>query len=121
MTNPLLQIGRNLSEHRIAAYECTVDASAVTKGKRVAGWYGMFHEEQLKQEFMPKLAEYADQGRSYPFLITSYKLEGKTDTWIETPGKRGRARDVKFRPRRQRTAHQSEAVVYSRTRYQLLR
>ena len=70
---------------------------------------------------MPKLVKYADQGNSNPFLITSYMLQGKTDTWIEAPGKEGRARDVKFRTRRQRTAHQNEAVVYSRTRYQLLR
>ena len=75
MTEPLLQIGRNLSEHRIAAYECTVEGSAIKKGKWVVAWYGMFHEQRLKEEIVPKLTEYASQGASYPFLINSYMLE----------------------------------------------
>ena len=122
MVRPLLQIGRNLSEHRITAYECTVEGSAVKKKKGgVAGWYGMFDEQRLKEKIVPKLTEYASQGASYPFLITSYMFEGKTDVGIEGNPKQARARDVKFRPRRRRTAHQNEAVVYSATRYQLLR
>ena len=108
-----LQIGRNLSKYRIAAYECTIDGSAVKKGKWVLGWYRMFHEERLKQELMPKLAEYAGQGASYPFLITSYLLESKADVLLGT-------KDVKFRPRPRQTANQNEAVVYSRNRYKLL-
>lgn len=121
MTKPLLQIGRNLSEHRIAAHECIASGSTPNKSKQVVGWYGMFHEERLKQEIMPKLTEYVRKGASYPFLITSYRLESKTDAWIEKPGKRGQVRDVKFRPRRRREAAQKEAVVYSETRYELLR
>ncbi len=72
MVRPLLQIGRNLSEHRIAAYECTVEGSVLEKhGEQVAGWYGMFDDQRLRQEIVPKLTEYASHGASYPFLITS--------------------------------------------------
>ena len=113
MTKPFLQIGRNLSQYRVSAYECSVEGSAVNKGKRLTGWYGMFHEQRLIQEIAPKLAEYASQGASYPFLITSHLLEGKADLSIKG--------DVKFKPRRPRSVQQNEAVVYSSTRYELLR
>ena len=121
MTKPPPQSRRKLSEHRIAAYKCTVEGSSPKKGKRVAGWYGMFDEKKLTQEIIPKLAEYAGQDATYPFLVTSYMLESKTDVSVETPEKQGHARDVKFRPRRRRTAQENEAVVYSPTRQELLR
>ena len=97
---PLLQIGRNLSEHRIGAYECTVAGQEVTRGKWVVGWYGMCDERRLKEEIFPKLSEYASQGASYPFLITSYVLESKTDVRIDTDSQRAKPKDVNFRPRR---------------------
>ena len=59
MNKPPNQSSRNLSEYRVAAYECTVSGSSVNKGKRVVTWYGMFDEERLKQEIMPMLAAYA--------------------------------------------------------------
>ena len=120
MKKPVLQIGRNLSEHRIGAYECTVAGPAVKRGKWVVGWYGMCDERRLKEEIFPKLSEYANQGACYPFLITSYMLESKTDVWIETHGQKAKAKDVNFRPRRRRTAQQTEAVAYSATSYELL-
>ena len=96
----LLQIGRSLSEHRVAAYECAADTSAVTKGKWVAGWYGMFSEDRLTEEILPKLSEYVQQSlASYQILIASHMLEGKTDVGIEGNPKQALARDVKFRPR----------------------
>ena len=121
MTNPPQQSRPNLSEHRLAAYECIVNGSAVKQGKRVAGWYRMFDEERLKLEIMPKLAEYAKEGRPYPFLVTSYMLEGKTDVLVEWSATRRRVVGAKFRPRQQRTNHRNEAVVYSATDYRLLK
>lgn len=75
IARPQLQIGRNLSEHRIAAYECIVGALAVSKGKWVVGWYGTFDKKRLKEELMPKLADYVQlSSASYPILIVSYTL-----------------------------------------------
>ena len=120
MSQPPPQSRRKLSEHRISAYECCVEGSAVMKGKRVTAWYGMFDELRLIHDIVPKLSEYARHGASYPFVVTSHTLEGKTDVWVVPPGQQDQARDVKFRPRRRRTAQQNKAVVYSPTRYELL-
>lgn len=121
MAKPLLQIGQNLPEHRLGAYECIAEGSTVRKGKWVAGWYGTFSEDRLREEILPKLSEYVQQSlASYPIVITSYMLEDKTDVWIDGNTKKAKARDVKFRPRRRRTSQQYEAIVHSNTRFQLL-
>jgi hypothetical protein len=122
MAKPLIQIGRNLSEHRLGAYECIAEGSTVRKGTWVAGWYGTFSEDRLREEIMPKLSEYVQQSlASYPILITSYMLEAKTDACIDGDTEKAKERDVKFRPRRRRMSQQYEAIVHSKTRYQLLR
>jgi hypothetical protein len=116
-----MRIARNISEYRVAAYECAAESSGIVKGKRIAGWYGMFDEARLRTELVPKLAEYVIHDASYPFLITSYRLVGKTDFRVE-PDRHGRHRDdVKFTPRRRSTPHQYEAVVHSGNSYELLR
>ena len=121
VAKPLLQVGRNLSDHRIGAYQCTVDGSVVSKGKWVVGWYGMFSEERLRAELIPKLSEYVQQAiATYPILLTTYMLESKSDVWIAGHPKGARAGDVKFRPRQQRTSQQDEVIVHSATKYQSL-
>ena len=64
MSQPPSQSRRKLSEYRVSAYECTVEDSAVIKGTRITGWYGMFDEQRLIHEFVPKLSEYARHGAS---------------------------------------------------------
>jgi hypothetical protein len=112
-----MKVNRNLSQNRVAAYECSIFGSAVQRGKWVTGWYGGFHEERLKEELMPKLTEYVHMGlASYPILLVSYLLESQTDVSIEGP----LVRDVKFRPRRRRTLHQNEVIVHSEAEYQVI-
>ncbi|PKB72884.1 MAG: hypothetical protein BZY75_04645 [SAR202 cluster bacterium Io17-Chloro-G7] len=81
----------------------------------------MFDEQRLTQEIIPKLSEYTTQDASYPFLVTSYMLESKTDVSIEMSVNQEHTGNVKFKPRRRRTVQQNEAVIYSVTRYRLLR
>ena len=79
-------IPRKYSTHRISAYECMLDISnRPLKGKYVRGWYGLFNEKKLCNEVIPKLAEYAAQGWTYPFLITSHMLEKGTTAHITVP------------------------------------
>ena len=114
-------MARRLSEYRIAAHECSVEADGIKKGTWVVGWYGLFDRAGLSDWLIPTLAEYAAVNRaSFPFLITSYRLEGKTDVRIgQGPGRSGSSH-VQFAPRRRATAQRNEAVVFSSSRYELL-
>ena len=113
-------MARRLSNYRIAAYECAVGADGIARGKRVAGWYGLFDRARLADELIPWLVEYAGNRASFPFLVTSYSLEGKTDVTIAGDRRRAGSSNVQFRPRRRATPQRNEAVVFSRSRYELL-
>lgn len=113
------KLGRNLPTSRISAYECQVDTfGKLIRGKYVRGWYGHFTAERLQSEIMPKLAEYAAQGWSYPFLLTSHRLQEKATVHITaTPRK---AAGVKFSPRQRKSTHTQLALINSPTSFQLL-
>ena len=115
MLTTRIQIGRNLSRHRISAYECKMQPSAeLVQGKYVRGWYGIFTIEGLQSEIMPKLAEYASQGWSYPFLITYHQLEDKANVHIAPPS------GIKFSRRRRKSSQTRLAVALSATEFKLL-
>ena len=79
------------------------------------------NRSRLAGELIPKLVEYAAMNRaSFPFLITSYRLEGKTDVTIgRGPGRAGSS-NVHFRSRRRAGPQRDEAVVFSSSSYELL-
>jgi hypothetical protein len=108
-----IAIGRPYSNWRIRAYECEVDVSdkVVKKGKSVTGWYGLFTEDKLKNEIIPKLSEYAAQGNVYPFLIVSYRLENKANVIMP---------EGKPLPRRQISPIDWVAIVYPSSKYKIL-
>ncbi|MBA7670301.1 hypothetical protein ES703_78446 [subsurface metagenome] len=115
MPTTRIQIGRNLSHHRISAYECKMKLSGEpVQGRYVTGWYGTFTIEGLQNEIMPKLVEYSSQGWSYPFLITYHQLENKANVHIAPPS------GVKFSRRRRKSSQTRLAVVLSATRFKLL-
>ncbi|MBA7596249.1 hypothetical protein ES703_03219 [subsurface metagenome] len=119
-------ISRNLPEARISAYECEVNMSGRPvkrkEHKYVKGWYGHFNEKRLLGELIPKLQEYLPGGYSYPFLITTHRLEAKTTADISPPPgrKRARASDIRFQRRRRSSPQEWVAVVLSATTYKLL-
>jgi len=121
--NTEFKVGRKYSTDRVSAYECELDApgNPVRKLRHVVGWYGMFHEERLRVEFMPKLAEYAHKGRRYPFLLTERRLADKTDVRLLYHPPRRRP-DIEFTPRRAdaRFVERWLAVVLSEADYRLL-
>jgi len=119
-----IQVSRNIPRDRISAYECELDVfgKPVRRGRYVTGWYEVFTVERLRNELMPKLAEYAAQGWSYPFLITCHELEGKSMATIALkPSKlRATASQIKFSRRRRKSAQTCLAVVTSVTEFSLL-
>lgn len=119
-----IQVSRNIPRGRISAYECELDVfrKPIERGRYVTGWYGVFSVERLRNELMPKLAEYAAQGWSYPFLITCHELEGESTATIALkPSKvRATASQIKFSRRRQKSAQTCLAVVVSVTESSLL-
>lgn len=121
MLNNTLKVGRNLSRWRISAYECEVNQNGnpTEHGGYVTGWYGEFRPGRLENEIMPKLAEYAAQGRLYPFLITSHQLE-KEATVHFMKEKIRRASDMKFSRRQRKSKRTPVAVVFSKTRSKIL-
>ena len=114
-TTRTVQVGRKYSEWRISAYECTLNSygDVLKIGRYVIGWYGLFGLYRLKNEIMPKLAEYAAQGWSYPFLVTSHPLRSKTMVKITPP------KDIKYHRRRPdlRQPKTWHAVVLSPSKY----
>ncbi len=122
MSERTIGIGRKYSVWRISAYECEAGSSGVSyklgktgKPIYVRGWDRLFDEHRLKNEIMPKLAEYAKVGKhSYPFLITQHRLQKETTAHVTPP------RDVKFDPRKPATGHTWCAVVLSDTEFELL-
>ena len=112
-TTRTVQVGRKYSEWRISAYECRLNSSGdvLKRGRYVIGWYGLFDIHRLKSEIMPKLAEYAAQGWSYPFLVTSHRLRSKTMVKITPP------KDVKYYRRRPDSRQTWHAVVLSTSKY----
>jgi hypothetical protein len=119
-----IQVSRNIPRGRISAYECELDVfkKPIRQGRYVTGWYGVFTVERLRNELMPKLAEYAAQGWSYPFLITCHELEDKsTATIAPKPSKlRTTASEIRFSHRRRKSAQTCLAVVMSVTDFSLL-
>jgi len=119
-----IQVSRNIPRGRISAYECELDVfrKPTGRGRYVTGWYGVFTVERLHNELMPKLAEYAAQGWSYPFLITCHELEGGSMATIALkPSKvRATASQIKFSRRRRKSAQTCLAVVVSVTEFSLL-
>ena len=109
MSKRAIRIGRVYPTWRINAYECEVDSSnaPIRRGKYVRGWYGTFTSDKLENEIMPKLAEWAAQGWSYPFLITSHQLESKATVHIIHP------KDLKYSPRKRQSKQAWLAVVLS--------
>lgn len=121
MLNNGLTVERNLSRWRISAYECEVSKNGNPTEQKgyVIGWYGEFKPSRLENEIIPKLAEYATQGRFYPFLITSHQLE-KEATVHFMKEKIRRASDMKFSRRQKKSKQTPIAVVFSKTRYKIL-
>ena len=120
-----IRIGRKYSEWRTSSWECEFDSSGVPIKKRdgyVRGWYGLCDEYRLQNEIMPKLAEWADQGRSYPFLITQHRLESKARVDIVSPMEHDKAilNEVKFHKRKRQTEQIHFALVFSPTEFKLL-
>ena len=118
-----LKVGRPYSKWRISAYECKVDESGALKlqGNYVVGWYGPFTAKKLEVEILPKLSQYAEQGKRYPFLVTEHRLKDEAEVRLpEGLNRKLRAYDVKFEKRRRCTNIQHVAVVYSQTSFKLL-
>lgn len=117
-------MGSKYQQWRTGAYECELDAfrNPVSKGNYVLGRYGMFTTEKVKKEIMCKLSEYADQGKNYPFLITTYRLEKKAKVTVpEKPAKEIAPKDVtKFPRQKVPVTEEWLAVVYSSTDYKFL-
>ena len=121
----IIRIGRKYSEWRTSAWEYDLDSSGVPAKKRdgyIRGWYGLCDECRLQNEIMPKLAEWVDQGRSYPFLITQHRLESKARVDIVSPMGHQKAalKDVKFHKRKRQTEQIHFALVLSPTEFKLL-
>jgi hypothetical protein len=124
MPTKQIKVGRSLSTLRIGAYECTLDSQGNPRKQsgQVIGWYGSFTTDRLQKEIMPKLAEYAAQGKRYPFLIATYELRSKAE--VNLP--RGIAtkdikdKDIDFSRREQDSALVPKAVVSSPGEYRLL-
>lgn len=78
--------------------------------------------ERLRNELMPKLAEYVAQGWSYPFLITCHELEDEsTATIAPKPSKlHATTSEMKFSRRRRKSVQTYLAVVMSMTGLSLL-
>ena|SRR3989338_3563394 len=122
MKEQVIRIPRKYSVWRVSAYECQVDSLGVAyklgktgKPKSVTGWYELFGESRLQDEFMPKLDEYVNNREAeYPFLITQHRLERETTVHIASP------KGIKFDHRKPVTGHTWRAVVLSRTEYKLL-
>jgi hypothetical protein len=119
-----IKVGRPYSRLRIGAYECELDrgGNLIKKSGQIAGWYGMFTPDRLQKEIMPKLAEYAAQGRHYPFLIATYQLENKA---VVSPrndvlAREVKASDIKFSRRRRKSTFVLTAVVNSASEYRLI-
>ena len=119
-----IKISRPYSRLRIGAYECELDqgGNPIKKPGQIAGWYGMFTPDRLQNEIMPKLAEYAAQGRHYPFLVATYQLENKAVVSLGNDGlaRKLKASDIKFSSRRRESAFVPTAVVNSSSEYRLI-
>lgn len=119
-----IKVSRNIPRGRISAYECELDVfgKPIGRGRYVTGWYGVFTVERLRNELMPKLAEYAAQGWPYPFLITCHELEGESTVTIAPKhGKlRATASEIKFSRRQRKSAQTCLAVIVSVTEFSLL-
>lgn len=115
------RLGRKLPIGRISAYECNVlNSGEVVVEKYVTGWYRTFSLDRLRTELMPKLAEYACQGRRYPFLITSHQLNDKAEVWASSrPDKKARASDIKFSPRTRNSSKVRLAIIRSPKEFEL--
>jgi len=113
---------RELPVERVSAYQSDIlDSGETGRGNYVTGWYGPFTIERLKTEFMPKLAEYVDQGWCYPFLLSSHRLYKYTDLSITPiPGKKARVSDMKYDRRKRNTPRKPLAIIKSRTEFELL-
>jgi hypothetical protein len=120
-----IEVGRPYPNLRISAYECDMNLSGEpTKksGGYVRGWYGSFSRERLQGEIVPKLSEYAAQGRSYPFLITVHRLEDKARVHIikRQAEQRARCSDVEFSRRSRISGDVAVALVFSETDFRFL-
>ena len=114
-----LPIGRSLSTHVIATFECTTSRERIKGREHGPRWYGMFDEHRLTKEIIPKLAEYVATGRwNYPFLVQTWTLEDKTIAYIKDKGKEAKFKG--FKPRGRRSPKIDEAIVYA-DHYKLLR
>ena len=82
----------------------------------------MFTPDRLQKEIMPKLAEYAAQGRRYPFLIATYQLENKAvvSPHNDVLARKVKASDIKFSRRRRESTFVLNAVVNSASEYRLI-
>ena len=127
MSTREIKVDRPYSRLRIGAYECELDRGGNPVKKsgqkgQIAGWYGMFTPDRLQNEIMPKLAEYAAQGRHYPFLIATYQLENKAVVSLRNnvPARKVKTSDIKFSRRRRESAFVPTAVVNSASTYRLI-
>ena len=124
MSTHEIKVDRPYSRLRIGAYECEIDRSGNPTGKsgQITGWYGMFTPDRLQNEIMPKLAEYASEGRHYPFLIATYQLENKAMVSFRNDvlARKVKASDIKFSRRRREPAFVPTAVVNSASEYRLI-
>ncbi len=124
MSTHKIKIGRPYPRLRIGAYECELDrdGNPIKKSAQIVGWYGMFTPNRLQKEIMPKLAEYAAQGRHYPFLIATYQLENKAVVSLRNDvlARKVKASDVKFSRRRRESAFVPTAVINSASEYRLI-
>jgi hypothetical protein len=116
MSKTQITVPRKYRQQRTSAYECQVDTlgNPIRKRRYVTGWYGPCFEHRLEHEVMPKLAEYADRGWSYPFLITQHLLDALTEVNIDS------SKGVKFSPRKRRSQPTWYAVILSPTEFKLL-
>jgi hypothetical protein len=108
MPKTTIRLGRKYQTWRISAYECETNSSGIPtkKGRYIGrGWYGLFDDNILKREIMPKLNEYTSQGWSYPFLITKHRLEKEARIDVIPP------RTIKYHPRKKQSEKTWVAVV----------
>ena len=124
MTTIRTRLARPYPTDRISAHECKIDKFGkpmVGRYVKNGGWYGMFSAKRLRDELMPKLAEYSHKGYSYPFLITTYQLENEAEAVIAPSHRKRRVKLSEIFSRRQRKSPKTPvAVILSPTEFRLL-
>lgn len=115
-------IQRNIPAGVITAFECKIlPSEQIIPDRRVVSWKGTFSEERLREQIIPKLAQYAEQDWNFPFLIITHQLQKTTAAHFKRPiTGRAKSTDIRIDHRKRNTEQIQVAIIQSRTQFKLL-